>query len=214
MLAYSSCTEESLFSPSQQGEEVVVRFHVNIPAYQLEHTRSSSIDENAISSLTLLLFNEEGIYIQHVEAGLSTAGSFTATLPQSSNRRIIHFVANHSLPAGFDPDAAGKSEGELIPTLISDSGMRMWAREELPTGISASTFATGTVALIRNMAKLSVDNQATASFTLNGFYIYRAPSRCTVSPFDGAASLFTVETLTEPAGSGYSLESSLLKPHD
>lgn len=210
----SSCTEESLFSPSQQGEEVVVRFHVNIPAYQLEHTRSSSIDENAISSLTLLLFNEEGIYIQHVEAGLSTAGSFTATLPQSSNRRIIHFVANHSLPAGFDTDAAGKSEGELIPTLISDSGMRMWAREELPTGISASTFATGTVALIRNMAKLSVDNQATASFTLNGFYIYRAPSRGTVAPFDGAASLFTVETLTEPAGSAYNLESSLLNPTD
>ena len=214
VLIYSSCTEESLLSHLPESEEVVVRFQVNIPAYQLEHTRSSSIDENAISSLSLLLFNEEGNYIQHVEAGLSTAGSFTATLPQSSNRRIIHFVANHSWPAGFDTYAAGKSEGELIAALNSESGMRMWAREELTAGISAGTFATGTVTLIRNMAKLSVDNQATASFTLNGFYIYRAPTRGTVAPFDGAASLFTVETLTEPAGSGYSLQSSLLNPTD
>lgn len=213
MLTFSACTQESLFSPEQQADEVAVHFRINIPAYRLEHTRSSSIDENAISSLALLLYNEEGHFIKLVEANLSTPGSFTAILPQSSDRRIIHFVANHSWPAGFVTEAEGKSEGELIPALISDNGLRMWARKELPGGISASSFATGTVELIRNMARISVDDLAT-TFSLDGFYLYRAPTRGTVAPFDAGNSLFNEEILTEPAGIAYSLESGLLGPTD
>lgn len=197
-LISASCTEELLHSLEAQAEQVTVRFLVNIPAYQTEHTRSSNIDENGINSLSLLVFNEDGIFIYMVEADISTSGSFTASLLQSSECRIVHFVANQSWPPLFEVKARGRSEGELIPTLTVSSELGMWTRVELPEGISANAFGTEPVSLVRNMAKISVDNQATVDFTLNGFSIYRAPTHGTVAPFDAAASLFTEDILTEP----------------
>lgn len=212
VLISSSCTEELQLLPEPQGEKVIVNFHVNIPAYRTEYTRSSNIDENGINSLSLLVFNEDGNFIEMVGASISIPGSFTASLPQSSERRIIHFVANQSWPSLFEVNARGRNEGELIPSLTVSNGLTMWARVELPEGITANPFGTEPVTLVRNMAKITVDNQATATFTLNGFYIYRAPTYSTVAPFDAAASLFTEDVLTEPAGSSYGVESGLLSP--
>ena len=60
LLVLTACTDESLISQEylSNSEQVKVRFQVNIPLFKIAQTRSSAINENEVSSLCLLLFNE------------------------------------------------------------------------------------------------------------------------------------------------------------
>lgn len=214
LLVLTACTDESLISQEylSNSEQVKVRFQVNIPLFKIAQTRSSAINENEVSSLCLLLFNEEGNFIQRAKATLSTTGdSFTATLTKSTKPRIIHFIANYEWPEYFDVAAIGKSEGEVVAALYTESGMKMWARHYLPKIDGANVFGTEQVELIRNMAKITVNN-LTTNFTPLRYYLYNAPTRGTIAPFNTTDYTFTKETVTEPASSTNSVNSGAINP--
>ena len=204
-LLLGSCAENTLDLPvKQDGENILVQFSVNLPAYKLPKTRA--IDENAVSNLYLLVFDEKGDFLKRTQATLTNqtgnTGNFSVTLPASNKKRYIHFIANYDWSSFDDAAALYKNEGELIAPMYADNNMNMWARVELVTGINANSFVGNTVNLIRNMAKVTVVNNAT-NLTNVQFAVHRASTRGTVAPFNTTTYTFTEGTLTEPIGVAY-----------
>lgn len=196
VLLLFSCTKESLDAQNPNGEgNVDVRFLVDVPEAQAVETRA--IDENLISNLYLLVFDENGRFISRHQAVLS-GNSYTVTLPQSSNKRIIHFVGNYDWSAFSDAAWVTKDEGEVVAPFQS-TGLVFWQRVVLNGGISAAVFSTQPVALIRNMAKFSLVNQPLSGLTNVKFALFNAASVGSVAPFNTQNRAFET-VITEPAG--------------
>lgn len=196
VLLLFSCTKESLDAQNPNGEgNVDVRFLVDVPEAQAVETRA--IDENLISNLYLLVFDENGRFISRHQAVLS-GNSYTVTLPQSSNKRIIHFVGNYDWSAFSDAAWVTKDEGEVVAPFQS-TGLVFWQRVVLNGGISSAVFSTQPVALIRNMAKFSLVNQPLSGLTNVKFALFNAASVGSVAPFNTQNRAFET-VITEPAG--------------
>lgn len=191
-----SCTNENLDNetPNQDGY-VTVQFKVDTPEAQLVETRA--INENLISDLRLLIFDENGRFISRHQATLN-GNSYTATLPQSNSKRIIHFIANYNWSSFNDAASVTKDEGEIIAPLQS-TGLVFWQRTVLNSGINASVFASLPVSLIRNMAKFTLVNQPTSGLTNAKFALFNQASAGSVAPFNTTNRAFE-SVITEPAG--------------
>lgn len=196
VLLLSSCTKESLDNdiPNRDGY-VTVQFKVDIPAAQPLDTRA--VNENLISDLRLLVFDENGRFISRHQATLN-GSSYTATLPQSSNKRTIHFVANYDWSSFNDAASVTKDEGEIIAPLQS-ANLIFWQRTVLNSGINANVFASLQVSLIRNMAKFTLVNQPTSGLTNAKFALYNLSSAGSVAPFNTTNRTFE-SVVTEPSG--------------
>lgn len=201
LLMMSACTSEPL-EPEISGKVkdgyVAVRFEVDIP--EAQDVGSRAINENLISDLQLLVFDENGCFISRHQATLS-GSSYTATLPQSVSKRIIHFIANYDWSNFSDQAFVSKDEHEVIPPLQS-TGLVFWQRMVFNSGISASTFTSQQVSLVRNMAKFSLTNSLTSGLTNVKFALFNQPSSGTVAPFNTATRNFDM-VVTEPAGATF-----------
>lgn len=196
LLLLFSCTKERLDTQNPNGEgNVNVRFTVDVPEAQAIETRA--VNENLISNLNLLVFDENGRFISRHQASLS-GNNYTVTLPQSSNKRIVHFVGNYDWSAFNDAAWVAKDEGEVIAPLQS-TGLVFWQRIVLNGGISAAAFSAQPVALIRNMAKFSLVNQAGSGLTNVKFALFNTASTGSVAPFNTQNRAFEL-VITEPAG--------------
>lgn len=195
VLLLFSCTKESLDNetPNKDGS-VAVQFKIDTPEAQLVGTRA--INENLISDLRLLIFDENGRFISRHQATLN-GNIYTATLPQSNNKRIIHFIANYNWSSFNDAASVTKDEGEIIAPLQS-TGLIFWQRTVLNSGINASVFASP-VSLIRNMAKFTLVNQPTSGLTNAKFALFNQASAGSVAPFNTTNRAFE-SVVTEPAG--------------
>lgn len=190
------CTKENAeIGAMNKDGYVVVQFNVDIPDAQPLGTRA--INENLISDLRLLIFDENGRFISRHQATLS-GNSYTVTLPQSNNRRIIHFIANYDWSSFNDAASVTKDEGEIIAPLQS-AALIFWQRTVLNSGINASVFASQQVSLIRNMAKFTLVNQSTSGLTNAKFALFNQPSAGSVAPFNTTNRAFE-SVITEPAG--------------
>lgn len=205
VLLLFGCTTESLDTeiPSQDGY-VTVQFKVDIPEAQPLATRA--INENLISDLQLLIFDENGRFISRHQATLN-GSSYTATLPQSNNKRTIHFIANYDWSGFNDAISVTKDEGEIIAPLQS-TNLIFWQRMVLNSGINASVFASQQVSLIRNMAKFTLVNQPTSSLTNAKFALFNQASSGSVAPFNTVNKAFE-SVVTEPAGVTFTTASTL-----
>lgn len=205
VLLLFGCTTESLDTeiPSKEGY-VTIQFKVDIPEAQPLATRA--INENLISDLQLLIFDENGRFISRHQATLN-GSNYTATLPQSNNKRTIHFIANYDWSGFSDVASVTKDEGEIIAPLQS-TNLVFWQRMVLNSGINASVFASQQVSLIRNMAKFTLVNQPTSSLTNAKFALFNQASSGSVAPFNTVNKAFE-SVVTEPAGVTFTTASTL-----
>lgn len=194
-----SCTSEDFKDDApttgNEGDPVTVEFKVDIPEAQPLDTRA--IDENLISDLRLLVFDENGRFISRHQATMSGT-TFSVTLPQSSNRRIIHFIANYDWTGFNDATSVTKDEGEIVAPLQA-AGLIFWQRVVLAAGINSGSFTTQPISLIRNMAKFSLENRATQTLTSATFALYNTASAGSVAPFNTTNRAFE-PVITEPVG--------------
>lgn len=181
----------------------VVNFSVQLPEMQ-EATRS--FIEHGIERLHLLVFDENGYFVEAKAAAPTTPTSFgvasgttygfSVELSQSPSKRTIHFVANS--PTTDVKKYPFGSERELINAL-STSGAQdaYWQRVELPDGIieDKTTGLSGTslemlteVPLVRNFVKITVQNKAAANanggFVLEGIALVNTPNQGTIAPYN------------------------------
>ena len=182
----------------------VVNFSVQLPEMQ-EATRSFT--KHGITALHLLVFDENGYFVEAKAAAPTTPTSFgvvsgttygfSVELSQSLSKRTIHFVANS--PITDVKKYTFGSERELINAL-STSGAQdaYWQRVELPDGIIEGQTAgslVGTslarlteVPLVRNFVKITVQNKAAddanGGFVLEGIALVNTPNKGTIAPYN------------------------------
>lgn len=180
--------------PDKDGN-VNVRFTIQLPEAVPAGTRA--INENLLTGLQVLVFDENARFIGRYSATFS-ANNYTVTLPQSTNKRILHFIANYDWSAFSDVASLNKDEGELIAPLQS-TGLIFWQRIVLNSGIYSGVLTGQPVPLIRNMAKFTLENQAGWGLTNVKFALFNKASAGSVAPFNTATRTFD-PVITEPAG--------------
>lgn len=190
------CSRESLDNGiPNENKHVKVQFKIDIPEAQPLDTRA--VNENLITNLYLLVFDENGRFISRHQATLS-GNSYTATLPQSNDKRTIHFIANYDWSGFNDAASVTKDEGEIIAPLQS-TNLIFWQRMVSNAGINASILAGQQVSLIRNMAKFTLVNQPTSGLINAKFALFNQASAGSVAPFNTMSRTFD-PVITEPAG--------------
>lgn len=191
-LLLASCTDEdNLGNPTiGKDDKNVFQFSVNMPEYTPVLTRAAT-DENAVNDLWLMTFDANGLFIGRAHASLLNSnsngtGTFQANIPDDA--RIIHLIANYSQWDSFDERAAlQKDEREIIPSLNS-SNLVFWGRQTI-----SSPGDTPNITLYRNLAKVTVENEAT-NFEVTGYALCNYANSGTVAPFnpDAANTPFTL----------------------
>lgn len=191
MFVLAACSHDNIgVEPNPEEGAVLVNFSVQVPEMQVA-TRSFA--DPKITSLHLLVFDENGYFVQAAEAtgtfGVvkDTEYKFTTSLMQSPYKRVVHFIANS--PISDVKNYEYGSETALINALTtSDSQDAYWQRVELPNGILEGNQAMATaftkVPLVRNFVKISVDNQADAIFNYESIAVINVPNKGTVAPFN------------------------------
>ena len=178
-------------------------------------TRAVDPDGLDVNNMTLFCFNEFGLYISsevaqivqdsRTEDGISESGQYTAVVPNHTH--IIHFLANHSKGLYDDSDFPGQTESMVVANMEGGSGMLVyWSRFEMDpndpdpikTQLSKLTYKIGNktyngIKLIRNQAKVTIDNWNTDKFVVTGFRTVNIPAFGTVAPHHPSLKFDLVE---------------------
>ena len=180
-----------------------ITFKANIFSSQKVDTRAVDPDGLDVNNMTLFCFNESGLYISSEKAnivqgskhetGISESGEYTAVVP--THTRIIHFLANHSEGLYDATDFPGQTESMVVANMEGGSGMLVyWSRFEMDNSdrsihdqlaslsynIDGSIFYG--VKLIRNQAKVTIDDWETDEFIVTGYRTVNIPAFGTVAP--------------------------------
>lgn len=206
LLTLTSCVSEELDitqDPTLPDGYVKIEFNAQIAEPNMVTTRAVDPDGMDVSNMTLFCFNEFGLYINSVAATIKThntsgnisdSGTYSAAIP--SHTHIIHFVANHSEGLYDDSDFPGQTENMVIANMEGGSGMLVyWSRFQMDPNIDKTisdqikdhsyTFNSQTIngiKLIRNQAKVTIDNWESEHFTVTGFRTVNIPAFGTVAP--------------------------------
>ena len=167
-------------------------------------SRAVDPDGLDVNNMTLFCFNEFGLYISSEEAtivqgsktddGISEHGEYTAVVPNHTH--IIHFLANHSAGLYDASDFPGQTESMVVANMEGGSGMLVyWSRferdvnsdlslheqlSELKYTINGKEYEG--IKLIRNQAKVTIDNWETEDFIVTGYRTVNIPAFGTVAP--------------------------------
>lgn len=225
--------EEEVVSPVAEDERFKVTMGLQADDLNKIQLRAGGVETlDGVTSLRLLVFDENQKFLYSEDAvlgnkttnvpttdesylpdaqkgNISEIKQFTVSLIKSSQKRYIHFIANHKW-VGFTQDyfAVGKSAGEMLTdpfmttTLPGLDGTNpvdafdpMWSVVEVPT-LDESTFTGKVVKLLRNYAKISViynagsQQQDQGSFVLEGFAVGNVMKTGAVVPFRTENYLF------------------------
>ena len=204
-LAAVSCVRENF--PQHETEAVPegymkIEFAANIADPTSVTTRAVDPDGLDVNNMTLFCFNEFGLFISTETAtikrhttvdGISDSGIYTAQIP--SHTRIIHFLGNHSEGLYDETNFPGQTESMVIANMEGGSGMLVyWSRFEMEDNgksmhdqLAALNYTIGGkiykgIKLIRNQAKVSIENWDASHFTVTGFRTVNIPAFGTVAP--------------------------------
>ena len=209
LLLLSSCVREDVVVAPVVDDVpegyTKITFKANIAATTLDvETRAVDPDGLDVNNMTLFCFNEFGLYISSEEAklvqgsktedGISESGEYTAVVP--SNTHIIHFLANHSQGLYDDKDFPGQTESMVVANMEGGSGMLVyWSRfqmdadsnQSIDDQLSDLTYVINGITykgvkLIRNQAKVTIDNWNTDKFVVTGYRTVNIPAFGTVAP--------------------------------
>lgn len=175
-----------------------IEFKANISSMQSVSSRAVDPDGLSLSNMTLFCFNEFGLYISAENAILKTdsvdSGTFEAIIP--NHTQIIHFIGNHSEGLYDESQFPGQTESMVIANMEGGGGMLVyWSRFQMDPnsnkGISeqladVSYTINGVkydgVKLIRNQAKITIDDWETDEFHVTGYRTVNIPAFGTVAP--------------------------------
>lgn len=188
---------------------VTLTFNVKVPE---AGSATRVMGNEAINSLHLIVFDEQGYYTFKAAAKLEGSGvpndptlrQFSVELPNSSAKRIIHFVANIS--GQYNNIEAGHEDGVMSSLYIEDDADAYWQRMEYNGGIandaSTADFASGAIIpLVRNYAKIKVQAAQNSGFTLKGFKVFNTYSQGSIAAYDGEFVEFVeMNTATDSEG--------------
>lgn len=158
-----------------------------------------------INSLYALVFNEEDLLIEVIEAKPGTYNdakttfaeatadgemAFYVILHASSKHRVVHLVAN------YVPSDYSQVEEYSVMKGFTTSGTNeaYWCRIDLAAGITtddkgivsdATKASFQGLSLVRNFAEIKVQNNAT-NFTIEGYYVFNQPDAGTVAPWNSS----------------------------
>ena len=200
-----SCVRENFPQPETEAVPegyMKIEFAANIADPTSVTTRAVDPDGLDVNNMTLFCFNEFGLFISTETAtikrhtsvdGISDSGIYTAQIP--SHTRIIHFLGNHSEGLYDATNFPGQTESMVIANMEGGSGMLVyWSRFEMKDNgtsmhdqLSALTYKIGNttykgVKLIRNQAKITIDNWKTEHFEVTSFRTVNIPAFGTVAP--------------------------------
>ena len=208
LILLSSCVREELIVPvvDEVPEGYTkITFRANMASSTIGvDTRAVDPDGLDVNNMTLFCFNEFGLYISSEEAqlvpgsksedGVSESGEYTAVVP--NHTRIIHFLANHSKGLYDASEFPGQTESMVVANMEGGSGMLVyWSRfvadatsdksiedqlRDLKYTINGTTYSG--VKLIRNQAKVTIEDWETDKFVVTGFRTVNIPAFGTVAP--------------------------------
>lgn len=200
LFVLASCADDAIVSPSRgvvdENGMVTLNFDANIPGLKL--TRAVDINGEAISTLWLVAFNENGNMISRVLATIGEntvtggteggGGTFTAQVPSST--RVLHFLANVNMDNFSDQENIGRHENEVIAPMVSSSGnLVYWGRREFADVKALADFAANSasdpVILYRNQALVQYKTEGTGIKVL-GWAALNQYAYGTVAPFDAS----------------------------
>ena len=203
----TSCVQDEPIVPQENDVPegyTRISFTANIVDPTLVATRAVDPDGLDVNNMTLFCFNEFGLYISSVtativqgtkeETGISESGQYTAVIP--SHTCIIHFLANHSEGLYDETDFPGQTESMVIANMEGGSGMLVyWSRFEMDANSNDSMHSQLAaleyiingkkykgIKLIRNQAKIAIDDWETDKFVVTGFRTVNIPAFGTVAP--------------------------------
>lgn len=175
---------------------VTLTFDVKVPE---AGSATRVMGDEKINSLHLIVFDEQGYFTYKAAAKLAavaddefpydpTTRQFSVELPNSSAKRIIHFVANIS--GQYNNIEAGHEDGVMSSLYVDDNADAYWQRMEYNGGIandaSTADFASGAIIpLVRNYAKIKVQAAQNSGFTLKGFKVFNTYSQGSIAAYDG-----------------------------
>lgn len=188
---------------------VTLTFNVKVPE---AGSATRVMGNEAINSLHLIVFDEQGYFTYKAPAKLAdgefpndpTLRQFSVELPNSSAKRIIHFVANIS--GQYNNIEAGHEDGVMSSLYVEDEADAYWQRMEYNGGIandaSTADFASGAIIpLVRNYAKIKVQAAQNSGFTLKGFKVFNTYSQGSIAAYDGEFVEFVeMNTATDSEG--------------
>lgn len=205
---FVACMHEDIPSvyPSTEDGMVLVEASFTVP--HMHETRS--FESPAISSLHLLVFDENGYLIQVCDAepvdsfGVETGieYKYRVELGQSNYKRTIHLIANSPITINADGTSAyrlGEHERRVIDNLYTEGGNEAyWASVSLDNGITGVQKIVGgkqvfepseeliealtNVPMVRNYTRVKVTNNALAYLADAEIMMMNIPDRGSVAP--------------------------------
>ena len=208
LLTFVACMREDIPSvyPSTEDGMVLVEASFTVP--HMHETRS--FESPAISSLHLLVFDENGYLIQvcdaepvdsfGVEIGIEY--EYRVELGQSNYKRTIHLIANSPITINANGTSAyrlGEHERRVIDHLYTEGGNEAyWASVSLENGITGVQKIVGgkqvfepseeliealtNVPMVRNYTRVKVTNNASAYLADAEIMMMNIPDRGSVAP--------------------------------
>lgn len=196
-----------------------LQFSVSVPEANQMLTRSFSSE--AINSLWVLVFDDQGFFIESqqaepVEPGTfstdqNTEYKFSVKLQSSPARRILHLVANYDFEA--NPVSYGSEYYVLRSLTVADGQDAYWQRVVLDHGIpddislmpESDLAKIKKIPLVRNFAKIHVEVAANSNFTMTGYALWNVPDRGCVAPCVMSQNSFAVYEKSDTDSDAYAL---------
>lgn len=205
--------------PQQKGSEGFT-FSVNLPRAMDSGMGTKAMDAEAITSLWVLVFDDQGFFVESSECepvapasfgvDMNVEYKFKATLQASISKRVLHFVANYDFVA--NPVKFGTEYYVIHLLSVSGNQDAYWQRIELDGGIpengdislmSANDRAKiEKIPLVRNFAKVKVVSEL-SNFELTGFALWNVPDRGCVAPCMMELNSFAVYAKHDDKGDAF-----------
>lgn len=188
-----ACQDESYTSTATDLKTDEYRFTMKLPE-PVDVTRAMG-DQASFTKLNVLVFNEAGVFVARQEATEVTVNNnspqevtFTVSLPQSDQPRILHFVGGG---VAFDTYSVGDTESSIFSNLVVEGNTdAYWQRVEVSsidnTDKDALSEKIDGLYLIRNFAKVNV-HASLENFQIEGFVVLNNTTAGTVAPYLGKA---------------------------
>lgn len=185
-----ACQDESYTSTATDLKTDEYRFTMKLPE-PVDVTRAMG-DQANFTKLNVLVFNEAGVFVARQEATEVTVNNssqevtFTVSLPQSDQPRILHFVGGD---VAFGTYSVGDTESSIFSNLVVEGDTdAYWQRVEVSsidnTNKEALLKQINGLYLIRNFAKVNV-HASLENFRIEGFVVLNNTTAGTVAPYLG-----------------------------
>ncbi len=222
-LGLTGCEDHLFHEDAHEDERPAgLRFSVTVPeAGAAMGTKSFSSE--AITSLWVLVFDEQGFYVESQKAepvnpdsfstDENTEYEFNVNLQSSPSKRTIHLVANYDFAT--NPVSYGTEYSVMRSLTVTGNQDAYWQKVELPDGIksqeeldamSSTEFdeyhknnGLTKIPLVRNFAKIHVESTA-ANFVLEGYSLWNIPDRGCVAPCVASVNDFAVYATSATTG--------------